>query len=140
MRRLLALGVVVIGGVIVARRFRSEARGLDRLPRATIKQRMMARMMEGLPADSPPKLVMSILPRLRQQNDEIIALLREQNELLRRGTLPVVHESESPRQGRRRPSCGRGPAQLAATYTLRERTFGPAKALPSKRGLEVLCP
>jgi hypothetical protein len=50
-----------------------------------MRQRMMARMIEGLPADSPPKLVMSILPRLREQNDEMIALLREQNELLRRG-------------------------------------------------------
>jgi hypothetical protein len=58
---------------------------------------MMARMMEGLPPDSPPKLVMSILPRLQQQNDEIIALLREQNELLRRGrTEPVTRESERP--------------------------------------------
>jgi hypothetical protein len=32
---------------------------------------------------APPKLVMSILPKLRAQNDEIIALLREQNEFLR---------------------------------------------------------
>jgi hypothetical protein len=46
--------------------------------------RMMRRMMERLPADSPPKLIMSILPELRKQNHEIIALLREQNELLRR--------------------------------------------------------
>ena len=98
MRKLLALGAVVIGGVIAARRFRSpEGRGLDHLPRATIKQRMMARMMAGLPADSPPKLVMSILPQLRQQHDEIVTLLREQNELLRRDTSPVVHEGESPR-------------------------------------------
>jgi hypothetical protein len=42
-------------------------------------------MIEGLPPESPPKLVMTILPRLREQNDDIIALLREQNELLRRG-------------------------------------------------------
>jgi hypothetical protein len=42
-------------------------------------------MFEGLPPDSPPKLVTTILPRLREQNDAIIALLREQNELLRRG-------------------------------------------------------
>jgi hypothetical protein len=95
MRRLLALGAVVVGGVIVARRLRpAEGRNPDR---TTIKQRMMARMMEGLPPDSPPKLVMSILPRLQQQNDEIIALLREQNELLRRGrTEPVTRESERP--------------------------------------------
>jgi hypothetical protein len=58
---------------------------------------MMARMMEGLPPDSPPKLVMSILPRLREQNDEIIALLREQNELLRRAQPKrVTRQSERP--------------------------------------------
>jgi hypothetical protein len=95
MRKLLALGAVVVGGIIVARRLRSaEGRSPDR---TTIKQRMMARMMEGLPPDSPPKLVMSILPRLQQQNDEIIALLREQNELLRRARPePVTRESERP--------------------------------------------
>jgi hypothetical protein len=40
-------------------------------------------MMAGLPEDSPPKLIMSILPKLQEQNDQIIAMLREQNELLR---------------------------------------------------------
>lgn len=43
----------------------------------------MESMMAGLPEDAPPKLVMSILPKLRAQNDQIIALLQEQNELLR---------------------------------------------------------
>ena len=55
----------------------------------------MARMLEGMPPDSPPKLVMSILPRLQQQNDEIISLLREQSELLRQARIqPVTRESE----------------------------------------------
>jgi hypothetical protein len=86
MRGLLALGAVVVGGAIAARRLLPfEGRGADRRPGATLGRRMMARMIEGLPPDSPPKLIMSILPRLREQNDEIIALLREQNELLRRG-------------------------------------------------------
>ena len=95
MRRLLALGAIVVGGVVVARRLRpAEGSSPDR---TTFKQRMIARMMEGLPPDSPPKLVMSILPRLQQQNDEIIALLREQNELLRRARPePVTRESERP--------------------------------------------
>lgn len=97
MSRLLALGAVVVVGVIAARRlFPSEGRGPDRRPGATMRQRMMARMIEGLPPDSPPKLVMSILPRLREQNDEIIALLRKQNELLRRGQSEPTRESESP--------------------------------------------
>jgi hypothetical protein len=59
---------------------------------------MMARMIERLPPDSPPKVVLSILPRLREQNDEIIALLREQNELLRRG-LPERVTRERERAG-----------------------------------------
>jgi hypothetical protein len=43
----------------------------------------MEHMMASLPEGSPPKLVMSILPRLQAQNDEILAMLRGQNELLR---------------------------------------------------------
>ena len=41
------------------------------------------RMMASLPEEAPPRLIMSILPKLQAQNDQIIALLREQNELLR---------------------------------------------------------
>jgi hypothetical protein len=44
--------------------------------------RRMERMMARLPENSPPRLVMSVLPQLREQNDEIIRLLREQNALL----------------------------------------------------------
>jgi hypothetical protein len=82
-RKLLVIGAA-IGGVIAAQRLlRSKGRG-----------RIMERMMERMPPDSPPKLVMSILPRLREQNDEIVALLREQNELLRQTCAEVTHGSE----------------------------------------------
>jgi hypothetical protein len=82
-RRLLAIGAV-IGGVIAARQLlRWKGRG-----------RVMERMLARMPPDSPPKLVMSILPRLREQNDEIVALLREQNELLRRRWPEVTRGSE----------------------------------------------
>ena len=37
----------------------------------------------SLPANAPPKLVMSILPKLQAQHEQIIALLQEQNALLR---------------------------------------------------------
>jgi hypothetical protein len=84
-RRLLAVGAI-IGGVIALRR---------RLPSAG-RGRIMERMMERMPPDSPPRLVMSILPRLREQNDEIVALLREQNELLRRRWPEVTPGSEAP--------------------------------------------
>jgi hypothetical protein len=40
--------------------------------------------MDAMPDDSPPKLVMSILPRLQEQNDRILLMLEEQNDLLRR--------------------------------------------------------
>ncbi len=43
----------------------------------------MTRMMERMPENAPPKLIVSLLPRVREQNDQILALLREQNELLR---------------------------------------------------------
>jgi hypothetical protein len=43
----------------------------------------MGRMMARLPEGAPPKLVMSVLPKLQAQNEQIIAMLREQNELLR---------------------------------------------------------
>jgi hypothetical protein len=83
---LAALGGIAVSAVIAARRLlRSGERTPDLPARASRKQGIIARMIEGLPPESPPKLVMTILPRLREQNDDIIALLREQNELLRRG-------------------------------------------------------
>jgi hypothetical protein len=51
---------------------------------AAMRNRMMKRMMASMPDDSPPKLIMSILPRLQAQNETILALLEEQNDLLRR--------------------------------------------------------
>lgn len=83
MNRFIALGAIAIGGAI-AFRF------LSRAPRhrigAALKRRMlghMQHMMESLPESAPPKLIMTVLPRLREQNDQIIAMLREQNTLLR---------------------------------------------------------
>ena len=96
MRKLLALGVVV-GGVIGIQRLLRSEQGGARGRLGAVRQRIMARMLEGMPPDSPPKLVMSILPRLQQQNDEIISLLREQSELLRRARFqPVTRESDRP--------------------------------------------
>jgi hypothetical protein len=43
----------------------------------------MKNMMANLPEDTPPKLIMSVLPKLQAQNEQIIVMLREQNELLR---------------------------------------------------------
>ena len=42
----------------------------------------MKRMMERMPADSPPKVTTSGIRRLQEQK-ELLALLRDQSELLR---------------------------------------------------------
>jgi hypothetical protein len=83
MKRLVALGLVALGGAITVKY-------LPRGPRAhlgdMVGRRIMKRMeqmMASLPEGAPPKLVMSVLPRLQAQNDQIIAMLQEQNELLR---------------------------------------------------------
>ncbi len=84
MNRLVVLGTVAVGGLIVFKCLSAETR--HRLTTA-VKHWMIKRMenvMASLPEDAPPKLVMSILPKLRAQNDQIITLLQEQNELLRR--------------------------------------------------------
>ena len=83
MKKLSALGAFLVGGVIV---FQCLPRKLRSRLNAAAGQRMikhMEHMMASLPADAPPRLVMKILPKLEAQNDQIIAMLREQNELLR---------------------------------------------------------
>jgi len=83
MKTLIALVVATVGSVIAFRCLPRESR--DRLT-SLAGQRMlkgMEHMMASLPEGAPPKLVMSILPKLKAQNDQIIAMLREQNELLR---------------------------------------------------------
>lgn len=83
MHRFIALGVAAIGGAIAFRFLSKESRRRlgDALNRRMLRH--MERMMASLPDNSPPKLVMSVLPQLHDQNDQIIAMLREQNALLR---------------------------------------------------------
>ncbi len=83
MKRLIAVGGATLGGVIAFRYLPPELR--HRLSAAVGRwmAKHMERIMARLPDDAPPKLVMSILPRLRAQSDQIIALLQDQNELLR---------------------------------------------------------
>jgi hypothetical protein len=92
MKRGFILGAVTAASVIAYRCLPQASR--DRLA-AAIKDRMMKRcerMMASLPEEAPPKLIMSILPKLQAQNDQIIALLREQNELLRERQHAYEHE------------------------------------------------
>ncbi len=95
MRRVLLLTAIVFGGVFVARRLLTAERreGLSRLPGT-----LMERCMELMPEDSPPKVMVSSLHRMQEQNEEILALLREQNDLLRE-RLPA--ERAPSRAGRR---------------------------------------
>ncbi len=45
---------------------------------------MMEKCMEAMPEDSPPKAMTSGIIRMQEQNDELVALLREQNKLMRK--------------------------------------------------------
>ena len=84
MKGLLTLGAVALGAVVAYRYLPRQSRGRlgDAVGRRVMQR--MERMMASLPEGAPPKLVMSILPTLKAQNEEIIALLREQNDLLRK--------------------------------------------------------
>ncbi len=85
--KLVALGLAAAGGLIALRFAPSEPR--HRMTEAVgdwMHKRMighMSRVMASLPEGAPPRLVASILPKLQAQNEQIIAMLREQNELLR---------------------------------------------------------
>ncbi len=80
MKKVLLLIAILVGGTIAVRRLLTAERreGLSRLPGT-----FMERCMEHMPEESPPKVIMSSLRRTQEQNEEILALLREQNDLLR---------------------------------------------------------
>ena len=84
MKGLFALGAIALGAAVAYKYGPRQSR--SRLGDAVERRitQKMERMMANLPEGAPPKLVMTVLPRLREQNDEIIAMLREQNELLRK--------------------------------------------------------
>jgi hypothetical protein len=83
MNKAVVLGAIALAGVVAlqvlspARRHRFGAGVRHRLTKR------MESVMASLPEQSPPRLITSILPELRKQNEEIIAMLREQNALLR---------------------------------------------------------
>ena len=96
MRKLLILVAILLGGAYAARGLLGGERRerLARLP-AT----MMEQCMGMMPEDSPPMVMMSSLRRLQEQNEELLALQREQNELLRErlpGKAVSEHESVNP--------------------------------------------
>ena len=78
------LAIAIAGaGVFVGYQLLAESRP-QRAGFAAMRRKMMERMMDAMPENSPPKLVTTILPRLQKQNEQILVLLNEQNELLRK--------------------------------------------------------
>ncbi len=89
MKAPVALGLAAVGIVAFLCLPRQRRAHLTDAARHWITGRL-EHMMASLPEGAPPKLVMSILPRLREQNDQIIALLQEQNRLLREWQRPAI--------------------------------------------------
>jgi len=83
MNKTIALGSAALAGVVIFQFLSPERRG--RLGAGARRQltKRMEHVMSVLPEHSPPRLIMSILPKLREQNEEIITMLQEQNALLR---------------------------------------------------------
>ena len=87
MKKLLFLIAITLGTAAAVRRLLpSERRTQLRESLAQMPATMMERCMESMPEDSPPKVMMSAMRRFEEQNDELLALLREQNKLLRKQT------------------------------------------------------
>jgi hypothetical protein len=82
MKRFPVVLALISGAVLAGCHLRPEGRR-PLIDFAAARRRMMERMMKSMPENSPPKLVMAILPRLQEQSDQILALLKEQNKLLR---------------------------------------------------------
>ncbi len=84
-RPLLLMAILGCGALAVGQFLSPERRERIAHLKANVRKRMMERMermMEQMPDDFPPKLIMSTLPRLQEQSDEILALLRVQNDRL----------------------------------------------------------
>lgn len=75
---------VTIGGAALILGYQLGSRGKTiRAGFAGMQRKLMKRMIGMMPEDSPPRLVVTIMPRLQEQNDQILNLLKEQSDLLR---------------------------------------------------------
>ena len=81
MKKLLFRLAILVGVAYVVRTLLEDEGRRKRL--SQLPATMMERGMEMMPEDSPPKAIMSGLRRVQEQSDQLLALLREQNELLR---------------------------------------------------------
>jgi len=85
MRKLLLMVAIGIGIVAVARRILPvEQRVRLQEHFSSVPGAVMEHCMEMMPEDSPPKMMMSTMRRVEEQNDELARLLRAQSKLLRK--------------------------------------------------------
>ena len=85
MRKLLFMVVVAIGIVALLRRaLPAEQRVRWQENISGVPGAMMERGMEMIPEDSPPRVMMSMMRRIEEQNDKLATLIRTQNKLLRK--------------------------------------------------------
>ncbi len=96
MKRVVAIGALVVGGLIALQTLSPvRRRRLSAAVRTQILNRM-ERMMASLPDGSPPKLIMSVLPQLQDQSNRILRMLQEQKEWLleqRHTSDPLRHDT-----------------------------------------------
>jgi hypothetical protein len=92
MNKLIAIGLAAVGGAIMFRSLPRDTRSRLTVPVKRWMSQHMQQMMASLPENAPPKLVATILPKLQAQNDRIIAMLQEQNQLLRERQRRVAAE------------------------------------------------
>jgi hypothetical protein len=100
MKKSLLLMTVLLGSAAALRQLvpaERRARLLESLFQMPMS--MMEQCMESLPEDSPPKTMMSGLRRIEEQNEELLALSREQEELLRKQYDLLSAVLESPASG-----------------------------------------
>ncbi len=85
MRKLLFMVAIGIGTVALVRRvLPAEQRARCQENLSTVPGAMMEHCMDMMPEDSPPKVMMSTMRRLEEQNGELARLLRAQNRLMRK--------------------------------------------------------
>ena len=85
MRKLLLMVVIGIGIVALLRRvLPAEQRVRLQENLSSVPGVVMERGMEMIPEDSPPRVMMSTMRRIEEQNDKLATLIRTQNKLLRK--------------------------------------------------------
>lgn len=97
MKKLLLMIAIGIGiAALVRRVLPAEQRGRLQESLSSVPGAMMNHCMDMMPEDSPPKVMMSTMRRLEEQNDELARLLRRQNKLLRKQTDILKAEAPTP--------------------------------------------